>query len=40
MDKVYFDKIVDKKLLLEFQNKNFKPYFGEIVSNKVPYVLK
>lgn len=40
MNKEYFDKIVDKKLLLELQHKKFKPYFEEIISNKIPYKLK
>ena len=40
MNKAYFDRIVDKKLLLELQQKKYKPYFKEIVSNKVPFILK
>ena len=40
MNREYFNKIIDKKFLLKYQDKNFKPYFGEIVSNKVPYILK
>ncbi len=40
MDKKYFSQIVDKKLILELENQNIKPYYEEIVSNKVPYILK
>lgn len=40
MNKNYFNGIVDKKLLLDLESKRIKPYYGEIISNKVPYILK
>jgi len=40
MDKDYIDKIVDKKILLELKNKKIEPYYMEIISNKVPFIVE
>jgi hypothetical protein len=40
MNMDYLDEIIDHKLLLEFQQKKIKPYYKEIVSNKIQFILK
>jgi len=40
MSRDYFDEIIDKKILLELQQKKIKPYYKEIVSNKVQFILR
>jgi len=40
MSRDYLDEIIDKNLLLELQQKKIKPYYKEIVSNKVQFILR
>lgn len=40
MDKTFINEIVEKKLILELEQKDIFPYFKEINSNKVPFIIK
>lgn len=40
MNQKYFEKMVEKEKILELNKKGFKPYFHEIISNKVPFIVE
>lgn len=40
MDKNFINELVEKKLIFELEQKNILPYYEEIVSNKIPFILK
>ena len=38
LDKEYFYSKVDKKALIKIEKLGYKPYFGKLISNKVPFI--
>jgi len=39
LDKEYFESKVDKRSLIKMNKLGYKPYFGKLISNKVPFIV-